>query len=135
MKSSESYEAITHGISVAVRPVYLAERSDPRNGHYFWAYTVTIANRGERAVTLRTRHWRITDGHGRLQRVDGPGVVGEQPRIEPGDQFEYTSGCPLGTPSGFMAGHYTMETDAGESLDVQIPNFSLDRPGEGRTVN
>lgn len=135
MTSSDRYEATTEAITVTVRPVYLAERSDPESSHYFWAYTVTIANLGDRAVTLRSRHWRITDGHGRLQRVDGPGVVGEQPRLESGASFEYTSGCPLGTPSGFMVGHFTMETDAGESIDVQIPSFSLDRPGEGRTVN
>jgi len=86
-------------------------------------------------VQLKTRHWRITDALGRLQEVRGPGVVGEEPTLKPGESFEYTSGVPLQTPSGFMAGSYGMVTKAGERFDIEIPAFSLDSPSDDRTLN
>ncbi|MCW8835931.1 MAG: Co2+/Mg2+ efflux protein ApaG, partial [Rhodospirillales bacterium] len=112
------------------RPEYLEDQSDPEENRYVWAYHVRIENRGEQTVQLLTRYWRITDAFGRTQEVRGPGVVGEQPVLEPGDSFEYTSGTPLNTPSGFMGGAYQMETGTGEQFDVAIPDFSLDRPQE-----
>lgn len=129
------YSATTNRIRVTVRPEFLSERSDPDEHRYFWTYTIEIANVGESAVRLMHRHWRITDANGKLEEVKGPGVVGEQPRLEPGRAFRYTSGCPLGTPSGFMAGSYTMADDRGESFDVEIPAFSLDSPYARRVVN
>lgn len=129
------YEAVTCGIRVSVTPRFLPEKSDPAAGRYFWAYTVEITNLSQEAVQLRTRYWRIVDGNGRTQEVRGPGVVGEEPVIRPGDSFEYTSGCPLGTTSGFMAGSYQMQTPRGEMLTVTIPAFSLDLPDGPRVVN
>jgi ApaG protein len=129
------YRTTTHGIEVTVTPHYLEDRSSPAKGVYFWAYTIEIINRGSEKVQLRTRHWRITDARGRLKEVRGPGVVGEEPVIAPGQSFEYTSGVPLETPSGFMVGSYGMETAAGERFDVDIPAFSLDSPSAQRTIN
>ena len=129
------YQAVTRNIAVTVTPRYLAERSSPEQSHFFWAYTIEIANRGSETVQLKTRHWRITDAFGRVQDVRGAGVVGEQPVLEPGDSFEYTSGVPLPTSSGFMAGSYGMVTQAGEPFDIQIPAFSLDSPQPRRTIN
>ena len=122
-------------VEVSVTPHYLADRSSPESGEYFWAYTIEITNRGTETVQLRTRHWRITDGMGRRQEVRGAGVVGKQPVLKPGDSFEYTSGVPLPTPSGFMTGTYGMVTEAGEPFDIDIPAFSLDLPQEARTLN
>src|SRR5215468_5869503 len=129
------YSAVTRNIEVKVTPRFLAERSSPDNGYFFWAYTIAIANHGAETVQLKTRHWRITDANGRLQEVRGAGVVGEEPVLKPGESFEYTSGVPLPTPSGFMVGTYGMVTDAGERFDIEIPAFSLDSPSERRTVN
>src|SRR6185312_3288633 len=120
------YRATTRGIEVQVTPRFLSERSSPDNSYYFWAYTIEITNRGSATVQLKTRHWKITDAHGKLQEVRGAGVVGETPTLEPGESFEYTSGVPLPTPSGFMTGTYGMVTAAGEGFDVDIPAFSLD---------
>ncbi|MEI7607212.1 MAG: Co2+/Mg2+ efflux protein ApaG [Rhodospirillaceae bacterium] len=122
------YSSITRDIRVTVRPTYLAEQSAPADNHYVWAYHIRIDNGGDQAVQLRSRFWRITDGFGRIQEVRGPGVVGEQPVIQPGTAYEYTSGTPLATPSGIMVGTYTVETEDGESFDVAIPAFSLDSP-------
>jgi ApaG protein len=122
------YSKITRAIQITVKPVYLDEQSAPADNYYVWAYKVRIENRGGETVTLKTRHWRITDSLGRLQEVKGPGVVGEQPCLKPGDSFEYTSGTPLATPSGIMVGAYQMEGAGGESFDVAIPAFSLDSP-------
>ena len=122
------YSSITRDIRVTVRPTYLAEQSAPADNHYVWAYHLRIDNGGDRAVQLRSRFWRITDGFGRVQEVRGPGVVGEQPVIQPGTAYEYTSGTPLATPSGIMVGTYTVEAEDGESFDVAIPAFSLDSP-------
>ncbi|WP_428700330.1 Co2+/Mg2+ efflux protein ApaG [Stappia sp.] len=129
------YRAVTHDIQVTVEPQYLAEESDPADGRYFWAYNVDIVNLGMDTVRLRARHWRIVDAVGHLEEVRGLGVVGEQPVLAPGERFEYTSGCPLRTSSGMMAGSYQMETTDGERFDVDIPAFSLDIPGEVRSVN
>lgn len=129
------YQAETRGVRVTVTPEYQTDKSDPDESRWFWAYTVEIANLGSIPVQLRSRHWRIVDARGRVQEVTGPGVVGEQPLLQPGESFEYTSGCPLGTPSGFMVGHYRMETGSGEQFDAEIPAFSLDLPQEERTLN
>jgi len=129
------YRATTRDIEVQVTPRFLSERSSPDNGYYFWAYTIEITNRGTATVQLKTRYWRITDAHGKLQEVRGAGVVGETPTLKPGESFEYTSGVPLPTPSGFMAGSYGMESATGEGFDVEIPAFSLDSGNGQRTLN
>jgi ApaG protein len=118
-----------------VKPAFLEEQSQPDEGYYVWAYTITIENQSEETVTLKTRYWRITDGKGQVQEVRGAGVVGEQPTLKPGDSFEYTSGAPLPTPSGFMVGSYQMETAQGEPINVEIPAFSLDSPYAAKQVH
>jgi len=129
------YSALTHDVRVTVRPEFALERSEPALSRYFWTYTVEIANLGPAAVQLTHRHWRITDGRGRLEEVRGPGVIGEQPVIEPGHAYSYTSGCPLATPSGIMEGVYRMIDENGRGFDVEIPAFSLDSPFSPRTLN
>src|SRR5947207_12251932 len=129
------YSETTRSIKVTVRPFYLEQHSSPAEGHYVWAYHVVIENTGGETVQLRNRHWRITDARGRLQEVRGPGVVGEQPVLAPGESFEYTSSCPLPTSSGFMVGDYEMETKTGESFLVRIPAFSLDTPQQPTRLN
>jgi ApaG protein len=122
------YQETTRSIRVTVEPTYLPEQSAPEESRFVWAYQVRIENLGQETVQLRSRHWRITDAAGRTQDVRGPGVVGEQPVLRPGDAFEYQSGTPLMTPSGIMMGSYRMETAAGEAFDITIPAFSLDSP-------
>ena len=129
------YRAVTRQIEVKAIPRFMPERSSPENGYFFWAYTITLTNLGRETVQLKTRHWRITDALGRLQEVRGAGVVGEEPVLEPGEHFEYTSGVPLPTPSGFMCGSYGMVSAAGEEFDIDIPAFSLDAPQQERTIN
>ena len=130
------YSAMTRGIAVTVRTVFLEDQSDPENGTWVWAYQVRIENGGTETVQLLRRTWRITDERGRVQVVQGDGVVGEQPVLEAGESFEYTSGTPLETPSGFMTGLYHMvATVSGEAFDVAIPTFSLDSPQTRRLVN
>jgi ApaG protein len=129
------YTATTRAICVTVKPQYLPDQSDPNKPQYVWAYQVRIENKGDIAVQLRSRHWKITDGLGRLQEVKGPGVVGKTPRLRPGEVFEYTSGTPLSTPSGFMAGTYQMVNESGENFDIEIPTFSLDTPNASRQLN
>jgi ApaG protein len=129
------YRAITRNIEVTVTPKFLADRSAPDQGQFFWAYTIEIANNGGETVQLKTRYWNITDATGRVQEVRGAGVVGEEPVIAPGKSFEYTSGVPLQTPSGFMAGRYGMVTEGGERFDIDIPAFSLDSVHAPRTIN
>jgi len=129
------YRKITRGIAVTVKSIYLDEQSSPSENRYVWAYQVKIENQGSQTVQLRTRHWRITDAQGRVQEVRGPGVIGEQPVLRPGEAFEYTSGTPLPTPSGIMDGSYQMETSEGEAFDVAIPAFSLDSPHQVGRVN
>lgn len=126
---TDDYSATTRGIRVSVRAFYLADQSEPEVGRFVWAYRVAIRNEGRETVQLLKRTWNITDGLGRTQQVHGEGVVGEQPVLEPGQSFEYTSGTPLQTPSGFMRGTYHMiVTGSGEEFDVAIPAFSLDSP-------
>lgn len=129
------YTAVTHRVKVTVVPTFEPERSDPEEPRFFWRYAIEIANLGDRPVTLVERHWRITDADGRQQDVRGPGVVGEQPTIGPGEAFRYTSGCPLTTPSGVMVGEYRMIGADGLSFDVAIPAFSLDSPHGPRVLN
>jgi len=133
--SQTMYRAVTHGIEVKVSPKFLPDRSSPENGYYFWAYTITLTNLGQETVQLKTRYWRITDAHGKLQEVRGPGVIGKTPVLKPGEDFEYTSGVPLPTASGFMTGTYGMVTAGGEPFDIEVPAFSLDTPQKGRTLN
>lgn len=122
------YDKITRSIRVSVEPAFLEDQSSPEDAYFVWAYSVQIHNEGEEVVQLKTRHWRITDASGRTEEVRGAGVVGEQPVLGPGDTFEYTSGAPLSTPTGFMVGSYQMQTQTGETFDVDIPAFSLDSP-------
>ena len=129
------YSAVTRQIEVSVESFYLSERSEPEESRYVWAYRITIDNQSEQTVKLLTRYWHITDGTGHVEEVRGPGVVGEQPELSPGDSYQYMSGCPLGTPSGIMVGAFTMRTASGEIFDVAVPAFSLDMPNQRRTVN
>ncbi len=130
------FSAITRDIRVSVRAVFLEDQSRPEEGHFVWAYQVRIENGGRETVQLLRRTWRITDAIGRTQHVHGAGVVGEQPTPEPGEVFEYTSGTPLETPSGFMTGTYHMvRVDSGETFDVAIPPFSLDSPHQGGQIH
>jgi len=124
------YSAVTRNIAVNVEPFYLKDQSEPVENRYVWAYRITIDNQSGGRVKLLSRYWHITDGAGRVEEVRGPGVVGEQPELDPGDSYQYTSGCPLSTPSGIMVGRYTMRDDQGELFDVAIPAFSLDLPGK-----
>jgi ApaG protein len=120
--------ATTEGIKVSVRSVYVPDQSVPRAHRYVFAYTVTIANEGSAPAQLRSRHWLITDGTGRVEEVRGPGVVGQQPLLNPGDSFEYTSGCVLTTPRGEMRGTYQMHRPDGREFDARIAPFSLALP-------
>lgn len=129
------YSETTRSIKVTVKPFYLDEQSSPAEGRYVWAYHVRIENRGGETVQLRRRHWQITDGRGHVEEVEGPGVVGEQPVLKPGQSFEYTSGTPLPTPSGIMVGTYEMEARGGDRFRVQIPAFSLDSPHQPVRLN
>ena len=129
------YAESTKGVTVTAQPIYLEEQSSPGEHRFVWAYQIRIENQSPETVQLLTRHWRITDAQGRVQEVRGDGVVGEQPILEPGQTFEYTSGCPLSTPSGFMVGSYGMVTAEGGIFDVAIPAFSLDSPHGTLSVN
>lgn len=122
-------EAITRGVRILVESEYVPSRSDPDTQSYFFAYHVTIRNEGEETVQLVSRHWIITDASGKEQEVRGLGVVGEQPRLEPGEGFSYTSACPLSTPVGSMRGSYQMVTDGGEIFEAWIAPFTLAVPG------
>lgn len=134
-KEWQMYRALTREIEVTVEPYYLEDQSDPEDGRYVWGYRIVIANHSDQIVQLRSRHWRITDEYGIVDEVRGPGVVGEQPVLGPGDTYEYSSGCPLDAPSGVMVGSYQMQSAEGELFDVEIPAFSLDLPGTARTLN
>lgn len=122
------YEKTTDQITVRVEPVYLEDQSEPEDNRFVWAYRVLIMNEGSRTVRLCSRYWRITDAQGFVQEIEGEGVVGDQPVLQPGAHYEYTSGAPLPTPSGFMVGTYRMEDSDGQSFVVDIPAFSLDSP-------
>lgn len=129
------YSKTTHDVRVTVEPQFLPERSDPASNRYLWAYTVEITNAGSEPIQILSRHWIITDANGRREEVRGPGVVGEQPVIAPGESYTYTSGCPLTTPSGTMVGSYQAIGAAGEALEIAIPPFSLDLPAGKRVLN
>jgi ApaG protein len=135
MTNLTPYMANTRGIAVSVEPTYLETRSSPESSQYLWAYRVSIVNQGRETVQLLSRHWMITNARGELTEVKGPGVVGEQPVLRPGESFEYTSGAPLDTPSGMMGGAYQMESESGERFDIEIPTFSLDRPNHRVLIN
>ncbi|MCX5517991.1 MULTISPECIES: Co2+/Mg2+ efflux protein ApaG [Kaistia] len=129
------YRTVTRSIQVTVRPSFVEDDSSPGENRYVWAYTIEIVNLGLENVQLRSRFWRITDGKGRTEEVRGVGVVGKEPSLKPGESFEYTSGCPLSTPSGIMAGTYQMQTESGEMFSVEIPAFSLDVPNAPRVLH
>ena len=121
-------EALTRGIRVRVISQYSPERSQPAKNQWFFLYTIRISNEGHETAQLLTRHWIITDGDGHAEEVKGPGVVGEQPTLGPGESFEYTSGCPLNTSFGMMQGTYQMVTKDGEMFEVEISPFTLSEP-------
>lgn len=129
------YSKTTRAIRVSVQPAYLDEQSNPQENYFVWAYKVRIENHGSDTVQLLNRYWHITDGLGRVQEVRGPGVVGKQPVLGPGESFEYTSGSPLSTSSGIMVGTYEMAGPGGERFEVDIPAFSLDVPDQPRRLN
>ena len=135
MSAGATYTATTRALEVTARPQYLPDQSDPAKSHFMWAYHIRIENKGDITVQLRGRHWKITDALGRRQEVRQPGVVGKTPVLRPGEMFEYTSGVPLSTPSGFMGGTYQMVSETGENFDIEIPTFSLDTPSLTRQVN
>ena len=134
-RSSGNYVETTREITVTVDPIFLDHESDPESKLYFWAYHVVIKNNGKQTVQLISRYWRITNALGTLQEVRGDGVVGEQPVLEPGQSFEYTSGTPLSTSSGIMGGNYQMISKDGENFEINIPTFSLDSPYESSAVH
>jgi ApaG protein len=129
------YEQTTRNITVFVEPQFLENQSKPDEGKFVWSYTIVVRNAGPETVKLLTRHWIITDGIGRKQEVRGDGVIGEQPVLQPNTQFQYTSGCPLNTPSGVMEGSYGMINEKGEHFEIAIPAFSLDSPHDKHSVN
>jgi ApaG protein len=120
--------AVTDGIRVRVESAYLEDRSSPRDDRYVFAYTITISNESKLTAQLKTRHWIITDARGTVEEVRGDGVVGEQPRLAPGQSFQYTSGCVLNTPIGTMHGTYRFWRDDGSYFDAEIAPFSLASP-------
>jgi ApaG protein len=121
-------EATTRGVRVEVEAEYDPARSAPHEQHWFFLYTVTISNESEESVQLVSRHWVITNGTGDVEEVRGPGVVGHQPILEPGQSFKYTSGCPLTTSFGFMRGSYQMVTSSGDAFEAKIADFELSEP-------
>lgn len=122
-------EALTEGVRVQVRARYSPEHSSPPTSRWFFLYTITISNEGKETVQLLNRHWTIVDATGHTEEVHGPGVVGEQPVIQPGQRFEYTSGCPLPTPFGSMAGTYEMIRRNGTRFEAEVALFQLIQPG------
>jgi ApaG protein len=129
------YERTTRSIRVAVKPAFLEDQSEPDESRYLWSYTIMIENKGAEPVQLISRYWHISDAAGRVQEVRGPGVVGAQPVIEPGQSFEYSSGCPLPTSSGAMVGRYQMQAASGEAFEIDIPMFLLESPHERRQIH
>jgi ApaG protein len=129
------YRAVTRQIEVTVEPNFMPERSSVEKSEYFWSYTIVITNNGEETVQLLSRFWIITDASGHRKEVPGKGVVGEQPVLAPGERFEYTSGVPLTTTSGFMTGRYRMVSESGEQFEIDVPTFSLDSPDNKRVLN
>ena len=130
------YEQETSGLLVRVEPRFLPDESAPDENRYVWAYTIEIENRSAPAVQLMSRSWRITDENGFTQEVEGPGVVGQQPVLEPGQSFRYTSAAPLAAPSGVMMGAYSMRRlDGGDPFDIAVPLFALESPHHTRLAN
>jgi len=121
-------EAVTQGVRVRAVSEFDSERSAPHQGQWFFRYTITISNEGKETVQLLSRHWIITDGTGKVEEVKGPGVVGKQPVLKPGEAFEYTSGCPLPTPVGSMHGTYQMIVPGGGAFDIAVAPFTLSEP-------
>ncbi|NJN64937.1 MAG: Co2+/Mg2+ efflux protein ApaG [Acidobacteria bacterium] len=121
-------DTITHGVRVYARSFYVPDRSVPSRNHYYFGYKIRISNEGQEPVQLVSRHWVITDATGHVEQVRGPGVVGETPRLEPGEAFEYQSACPLRTASGAMRGSYRMQRDDGHSFEAEIGDFTLEMP-------
>ena len=128
MKSLFPHSETTRGVTVRVSVTFLPEQSEPARGRWFWAYHVRVENGGHSAVQLVSREWTISDGRGGRHEVQGEGVVGEQPVIEPGASFDYVSGCPLNTPTGWMEGQYHMAAADGSSFAAAIPRFPLVAP-------
>ncbi len=128
MKALFPHATTTRGVTVRVSVSYLAEQSLPERGRWFWSYHIRIENDAAQAVQLLTRHWIITDGRGARHSVEGEGVVGEKPLIEPGASYDYVSGCPLQTPTGSMQGAYRMIGEDGQTFEVAIPKFALTAP-------
>jgi ApaG protein len=133
--SRHRYEETTRDIRIAIEPDFLEDQSEPEENRFLWSYRVVIENKSALAVQLLSRYWRITDARGRVREVRGDGVVGEQPVIAPGRAFEYTSGAPLETASGFMTGTYHMRASTGESFEVGIPMFALESPYEAHRMH
>ena len=129
------FSKTTNNINISVKPYYLEEQSEPNEQHFVWAYQITINNVGQQTVQLKNRYWKITDSNGTKKEVRGAGVIGEQPILHPGEKYEYTSGAPLSTPSGFMEGYYEMETKSGNKFSASVPLFSLDSPHTSSQIN
>lgn len=119
-------EALTQGVRVEVESEYISDQSDPQNQFYFFAYHISISNEGAEPVQLINRHWVITDGDGKVEEVKGPGVVGDQPNLDPGDSYSYSSFCPLKTPMGTMKGTFEMQLESGERFDAEVAEFKLE---------
>jgi ApaG protein len=119
------YRETTQGIQIDVEPRFLPEQSKPEQGYFFFSYRVRITNTGEAPAQLLNRHWIITDGKGEVHEVEGPGVIGEQPKLAPGESYEYSSFCPLSTATGNMRGHYEMTDESGNRYRVKVPLFFL----------
>ena len=128
MATPELSDTITEGVRVGATAHFLPEQSDPESRQYLFGYTIVIANEGDTPVQLVSRHWVIIDAHGRRDEVQGPGVVGKTPRLNPGEAFKYQSFCPLKTPWGTMEGKYVMRTDDGEHFEAGIGRFFLTQP-------
>ncbi len=135
MTDNHKYSATTYDIIVNVLPRYLEEQSKPAENHFVWSYDIEIINTSDETLQLKERSWSITDANGLVEKVHGPGVVGEQPILKAGDSFHYSSGCPLSTSSGIMVGTYQMVRENGDKIDIDIPAFSLDMPRARNTVN
>jgi ApaG protein len=133
--SNNIYSATTNHITVEAHPFYMQDESEPENHNFFWGYRIVIINQGQYKLQLRERYWKIIDELGQVEEGRGRGVVGEEPILAPNSSYEYTSGCPLKVPSGVMSGYYIMECENGETLQVQIPSFSLDLPQATHTLN
>ena len=130
-----AYQETTRDIKIRVEPSYMSDQSQPSSDRYFWAYRITIENLSDTTVRLLRRYWRLIDADGSVEEVHGVGVVGETPILAPGEEYSYTSGVPLTTPSGMMQGSFEMVTDKGDVFSVQIPSFSLDSPHHVKTVH